>query len=234
MAHYPIIVAIEGIHGAGKSLVLAALRGYLISVGKSVGVYEFHQQDWAKRVIQNYTEADYITPELISAALCMSFLSNAVSAVKSNYDFVLFHRYKYTGLFKDIRHGLDPKLAERNYDLAPPADIVAYLRISPELALERVLKRGGISFYETGYLYTWRAELNLMMARFKRGELPLEQVKASFLEERQRECNFFDNRLCREPGYLVIDATDTPENILSKLIVAVTSFGRKTRVALHF
>ncbi|WXG43317.1 MAG: dTMP kinase [Promethearchaeati archaeon SRVP18_Atabeyarchaeia-1] len=140
-----VLVALEGIDGAGKTTQSKRLRDRLDELGfLSSFFHEPTDGEWGKK-IRNLAKKgrDKIKPmEELDF-----FLRDRIEDVRDNIkpalekkSVVVMDRYYFSNVAYQGALGLDPDYVERvNRDIAPEADITLILDISPEVALRRIV-----------------------------------------------------------------------------------------------
>lgn len=196
----PLIIALEGHDGAGKSACQRALVDALHGEGRSVSCFAFNEDPFSQAIVRHISDAGLLSPLAISTALAVSFMNTVARACKCGDDVVVFHRYKYTGLLKDCLRGMPKGVSRANYDIAPDADVLIVLDVSPETALKRVVESRTISFYETEMLYTYGVDLANHRRRFREGAYSDAFLRRSFMRQRRADSQFFGECFyaCRE------------------------------------
>ena len=140
----PLLIAAEGLDGAGKSAQLDLLARWLERRGRSVTVERWPPSELVERAAA--------TPRLRPAltARVAALLSAAESARRLDVDVrrpleagsvVLADRYVWTGVAREIARGLDPDWVASLYAFAPRPDIVMLFRQPLDAALANALQR---------------------------------------------------------------------------------------------
>ncbi|NOR45273.1 MAG: hypothetical protein GQ534_06760 [Candidatus Delongbacteria bacterium] len=185
------------------NLLSERLRGN----GIRVKIFPWHNKSYIKQIIQNFSSYGLRTKELVSSSLCISFLANYHESLNSNCDVIIFDRYKYTGIMKDVRKGIDFDLSFKNYLLASEADYYFYLEIDPNIALKRIKSYRNISFYETGYQDTFNMKSIKTFEKFNKGEFSEEDIDRAFIKEKEKDLVFYSTYLKVVSNCIAIDAT---------------------------
>ena len=148
---YPgLLVALEGIDGAGKSTQIELLRAWLLREG-----IESHHTTWKpskliRNAIKHGKRECILSPlsfALLKAADFADRLAQAIlPALQAGY-IVFADGYTSGMICRDAVRGLNVNYAERLYTFAPPPDVSFYLRTSIDDAREMgsVEKEGGIA-----------------------------------------------------------------------------------------
>ena len=137
-----ILIAIEGLDGAGKTSVARELHKLLLNCGfRSVYTYEPYSN--AIREIFELRTLK-LTPEVEALLMVADRYSHYAEVVKPELDMgsvVVLDRYMYSTLAYQGSLGVDLEWLESLHRYLPKPDICIYLDVDPELGLKR--KAGG-------------------------------------------------------------------------------------------
>ncbi|MCX7766722.1 MAG: dTMP kinase [Candidatus Sumerlaeia bacterium] len=140
-----LLIAIEGIDGAGKTTQAKKLVEYLKQKGyPGVYLYEPTHGKYGKRLRQQ-AQAGRVSPE----EEFKLFLKDRKEDVKQNIlpalsegKIVILDRYYYSSMAYQGARGLDPEMIRKaNERIAPRADMVLYLKLPIKKSAERILKK---------------------------------------------------------------------------------------------
>uniref|UniRef100_A0A7C2SD15 Probable thymidylate kinase n=1 Tax=Archaeoglobus fulgidus TaxID=2234 RepID=A0A7C2SD15_ARCFL len=145
-----MLIAVEGIDGAGKTTIssyiaeLLRKRGYMVKVFKEPSNSEYG------RKIKN--SKDRLSPEeeleLFLKDRDIDVRDNIKPALQKGF-FVVMDRYYLSNIAYQSARGIDARLIrERNEKIAPKPDLTILLDVEPEIAMERLRKRGELSPFE--------------------------------------------------------------------------------------
>ncbi len=143
-----MLIAIEGIDGAGKTTLAKKLKKWFENRGmKATIVKEPGESEWGKMV----RERNFSAEEELEL-----FLKDREINVKekilpeiSKGNVVIMDRYYYSNIAYQGAKGLSiEEIKVKNERIAPKPDIVLLLDCSPEKCVERVKKRGKTSRFE--------------------------------------------------------------------------------------
>ncbi len=143
-----MLIAIEGIDGAGKTTLAKKLKKWFENRGmKATIVKEPGESEWGKMV----RERNFSAEEELEL-----FLKDREVNVKekilpeiSKGNVVIMDRYYYSNIAYQGAKGLSiDEIKAKNERIAPKPDIVLLLDCSPEKCVERVKKRGKTSRFE--------------------------------------------------------------------------------------
>lgn len=159
MSDRPLVVAVVGADGAGKSTITTALATRLAADGVPVLPID----RWDIVASPHYPTAACLAPSVGDARSCAARMSSAprllfllwaaALALTDRVDrpadgIVLLDGYWMKHAASEIAYGADPAWVEAVAAGLPPADLVVFLRLDPELAWQR--KGGAPLPYECG------------------------------------------------------------------------------------
>jgi len=181
-----ILVAIEGIDGAGKTTQTHLLVQTLFENGYSaIALHEPTNGKWGQKIKQLATNGRHKTTAEEESEL---FHFDRIDDVQKNikpalYDkkVVVMDRYYFSNVAYQSERGLDPKSIEKaNERIAPVPDVTIILDLDPDVSLQRIIhKRNGTPNH------------------FEK-KRKLERVRQAFLKQ-----------FCDRPNVAVIDADDS-------------------------
>ncbi len=145
-----MLIAVEGIDGAGKTTIsrfiaeLLEKRGFRVKVFKEPGSSEYGNK------IRNSKErlsADEEL-ELFLKDREIDVKENILPALKDGYA-VVMDRYYFSNIAYQSARGIDGnRIREMNEKIAPKPDLTILLDVDAEIAIERVRKRGSLTPFE--------------------------------------------------------------------------------------
>jgi dTMP kinase len=143
-----VLVAIEGIDGAGKTTQARALHASLSAAGvASISTKEPTNGEWGTKIRRSATIGRLPVGEELHA-----FLEDRKEHVRDELEpalgagkVVIVDRYYLSTVAYQGARGLDPAELLRLNAFAPPPDLLFILDIDPKLGLERVGKRGDVA-----------------------------------------------------------------------------------------
>ncbi len=146
-----MLVAIEGIDGAGKTTLARRLKEWLESKGHEVEVIkEPGDSEWGRKIRESYDR------ELDAREELELFLKDREENVRSKIlpalrreAIVIMDRYYYSTMAYQGARGIDvEEIRRRNEEIAPKPDVVLLLDCEPEVCVERIKKRGKANRFE--------------------------------------------------------------------------------------
>jgi dTMP kinase len=156
-----VLIAFEGIDGAGKSTACDELHKALVRQGHPVQLVRW--LSFLRRPNEATSLADAATPASarpplgpLSYALrhCAEFAfvwETVMAPALGEGKIVLTDRYKYSALVRDVIRGVPAKYVETLYSFASEPDLLLYLDLDPALALERKQRNSlPLGVYEVG------------------------------------------------------------------------------------
>lgn len=140
-----MLIAIEGIDGAGKTTIARFLKEELEKRGHEVVLLkEPTDSPWGKKLKESYNSR--LTPEeeleLFILDRKHNVEHNIIPALRDG-KIVILDRYYYSTMAYQGALGFDiEEIRRRNEEIAPKPDLVILLDITPEKGVERISKRG--------------------------------------------------------------------------------------------
>ena len=139
-----VLIAFEGIDGAGKTTQAHNLKRYLEQKGRDVVVFkEPTMGPWGRKIASMGRTGRHLTAKEESRY----FLEDRKEDVKKNIlpaleqgKIVILDRYYYSNMAYQGAKGLDPSIIEKENSFAPKPDLVVLLNISPTAAKERIYR----------------------------------------------------------------------------------------------
>lgn len=181
-----VLVAIEGIDGAGKTTQSKILARELTKRGYSVvRLHEPTDGIWGKKIGDLAKNGRHKTkPETESEFFILDRIEDVKNNIRPNLQekkIVIMDRYYFSNVAYQGARGLPPTdIEEKNKKIAPTPDITIILDLTPEVALKRI-----------------RRKRNGTPNHFERKKY-LEAVRQIFLDQ-------FGNR----PNIRIVDGNDT-------------------------
>lgn len=148
------LIVIEGADGSGRSTQMGLLRDYLENLGHATVDVGLRRSTLVSEELKEAKEGNVlgeITRSLFYATDFADQLENRIlSALKAGF-FVLADRYIYTLMARDIVRGADREWVRSLYGIAPIPDLVIYLKVNPNLLVERNLRKTAtLDYWESG------------------------------------------------------------------------------------
>ncbi|HYO72196.1 MAG TPA: dTMP kinase [Archangium sp.] len=197
-----VLIALEGIDGAGKTTQAERLAAALASAGHSVvRTKEPTDSTWGRQL-----RASALSGRLGAEKELEFFLKDRQEHVRTLLhpaldagQVVIVDRYYFSTVAYQGVRGLDPKeLLARNEVFAPRPDLLVVLEIDPRVGLQRIRQRGDkanafeqeTSLRAVGKIF---AQLDLPYLMRVDGSLPPEDITAGILDV------LYDGPLASEP-----------------------------------
>jgi thymidylate kinase len=146
--HRPLLIAAEGLDGAGKSAQLDLLARWLERKGRSVAVERWEPSRLIESAAVNPRLRASLTTRvaaLLGAAEAARRVELAVQRPLSAGSVVLADRYAWTAIAREVARGLDPGWVANLYRFTPVPDLVLYFEQSVDAALGVALGRHAAS-----------------------------------------------------------------------------------------
>lgn len=178
------LIVLEGIQGTGKTTIKKYIQKYFEEKGIDVVDTEWNSNPLIKPLMDSMKNSQYFTPRLYCLLHATEFASRydkIIEKTLNNGGVVVCDRYKYTALTRDVSRGLDSSYVNHVYSFATEPDVIFYIDLPVEIALERKLKTvtekkaKGTAYYGTGMDVT-KLPMKESFIEFQ-GELRKEYIK---------------------------------------------------------
>lgn len=148
------LIVVEGLDGSGRSTQISLLRDWLEDNGHATRVVGLSRSELVSEEIRIAKEGHRMTKRtfaLFYATDFMDQLENVILPGLRAGAVVLADRYIYTPIARGTVRGLERAWLEKIYSVAVVPDIVFYLKVSPQILIERNLEqRGELDYWESG------------------------------------------------------------------------------------
>lgn len=209
------LIVVEGADGSGRSTQIALLVQWLEGCGHATAQVGLKRSTLVSEELDQAKKGNILSRTTLSLFYATDFadqLENSIiPALKAGF-IVLADRYIYTLMARDLVRGMDRKWLDNLYGIAIVPDAVFYLRVSPEILVQRnFAKDFGLDYWESG--------MDLGISR---------DMFDSFLKYQGMMARQFE-RLQSTYGFEIIDGNRSPEAIntaLQKKIEAVLAARR--------
>lgn len=181
-----VLIAIEGIDGAGKTTQARILAETLTKMGYlTIELHEPTNGEWGKKIKDLAKNGRHkTTPETELELFYLDRVEDVKNHIRPSLEekkIVIMDRYYFSNVAYQSERGLDPDYIEkRNEIVAPIPAVTIILDLDPEVSLKRI-----------------RRKRNAMPNHFEKKEY-LERVRQAFLKQ-------FSGR----PGIRIIDGDDS-------------------------
>jgi dTMP kinase len=197
------LVVIEGADGVGRSTHIELLQGWLEGHGFAVATTGLVRSALTARGIESAKEGHNFgrtTMALFYATDLADRIENEIiPALRSGF-VVLADRYIYTPIARGAVRGVDREWLAGVYGFALVPERVFFLRLEPDLLIQRTLRRGGeLDYWESGRDIGLAPDLYGSFRRYQ--TLILEQ---------------FDG-MAERYGFTMLDASQTVEEVQAEL-----------------
>jgi len=137
-----VLIAFEGIDGSGKSSQASLLKDW-IEMKRDAYLTEWNSSEWIHDIIKEAKKKDLLTPLTFSLIHATDFADRyeryILPMLKSGF-VVICDRYIYTAYVRDTVRGVKLDWVKKLYSFAIKPDVTFYIRVQPEVALERIKK----------------------------------------------------------------------------------------------
>ena len=197
------LIVVEGADGSGRSTQIAMLMGWLEGAGHATVQVGLKRSTLVSEELEQAKKGNILSRSTLSLFYATDFadqIENSIlPALKAGF-IVLADRYIYTLMARDLVRGMDAKWLENLYGIALVPDAVFYLKVSPDILVQRnFAKDFGLDYWESGM------DLGLSRDMFD-----------SFLKYQGLMARQFE-RLQSTYGFGIIDGNRSPDDINAEL-----------------
>jgi len=193
-----VLIAFEGIDGSGKSSQASLLKDW-IEMKKDAYLTEWNSSDWIHDIIKEAKKKDLLTPLTFSLIHATDFSDRyeryILPMLKSGFA-VICDRYVYTAYARDTVRGVSLDWVKKLYSFAMKPDVTFYIRVQPEIALERIRK----------------AKRKIKPQEAGSDIFPGLSPEDGFLKYQTLIVEMYD-KIAKDENFVVIDGNKTPKEI---------------------
>ena len=197
------LIVVEGADGSGRSTQIALLMRWLEGSGHATAQVGLKRSTLVSEELDQAKKGNILSRTTLSLFYATDFadqLENSIlPALKAGF-IVLADRYIYTLMARDLVRGMDGKWLDNLYGIALVPDAVFYLKVSPEILVQR-------NFAKDFALDYWESGMDLGLSR---------DMFDSFLKYQSRMAGEFE-RLQATYGFSIIDGNRSPEAVYDEL-----------------
>jgi dTMP kinase len=148
------LIVVEGADGSGRSTQIAMLVRWLEGCGHATAQVGLKRSTLVSEELDQAKKGNILSRTTFSLFYATDFadqLENSIiPALKAGF-IVLADRYIYTLMARDLVRGMDRTWLENLYGIALVPDAVFYLKVSPEILVQRnFAKDFGLDYWESG------------------------------------------------------------------------------------
>jgi dTMP kinase len=197
------LIVVEGADGSGRSTQIAMLMRWLEGCGHATVQVGLKRSTLVSEELDQAKKGNILSRSTLSLFYATDFadqLENSIlPALKAGF-IVLADRYIYTLMARDLVRGMNAKWLENLYGIALAPDAVFYLRVSPEVLVQR-------NFAKDFALDYWESGMDLGLSR---------DMFDSFLKYQALMANQFE-RLQATYGFSMLEGDRSPEDVNAEL-----------------
>ena len=197
------LIVVEGADGSGRSTQIARLMRWLEGAGHATVQVGLKRSTLVSEELDQAKKGNILSRSTLSLFYATDFadqLENSIlPALKAGF-IVLADRYIYTLMARDLVRGMDAHWLENLYGVALVPDAVFYLKVSPEILIQR-------NFAKDFALDYWESGMDIGLSR---------DMFDSFLKYQALMAQQF-KRLQATYGFGIIDGSRSPEDIYAEL-----------------
>jgi dTMP kinase len=197
------LIVVEGADGSGRSTQISMLMGWLEGAGHATVQVGLKRSTLVSEELDQAKKGNILSRTTLSLFYATDFadqLENSIlPALKAGF-IVLADRYIYTLMARDLVRGMDARWLENLYGVALVPDAVFYLKVSPEILVQR-------NFAKDFALDYWESGMDLGLTR---------DMFDSFLKYQALMAKQFE-RLQATYHFSIIDGNRSPNEISAEL-----------------
>lgn len=147
------LVVMEGIDGAGKSTQCKALKKLLERKGWKVTMTEWNTSPHIAKAIRKGKKEKWLSPTLYSLLHASDMVwryENVIKPALNEGHVVLCDRYHYTSYVRDQLRGMNKEVLDRIYENFAEPNMVLHFKVTPRMAVERLMQNRGFKWYSGG------------------------------------------------------------------------------------
>ncbi len=207
------LIVVEGADGSGRSTQIAMLMRWLEGAGHATVQVGLKRSTLVSEELDQAKKGNILSRSTLSLFYATDFadqLENSIlPALKAGF-IVLADRYIYTLMARDLVRGMDSKWLENLYGIALVPDAVFYLKVSPEILVQRnFAKDFGLDYWESGM------DLGLSRDMFD-SFLKYQGLMAGQFERLQSTYGFSIIDCDRSPDEINVELQQKTEQVLAK------------------
>ena len=148
------LIVIEGADGSGRSTQIALLKNWLERGGYAIENVGLRRSNLVSKELDRAKRGTILGARTLSLFYATDFAdqmeNKILPALRAGF-IVLADRYIYTLMARDIVRGLDREWVKSIYGIALVPDLVFYLRVRPQLLVERNFQKNlTLDYWESG------------------------------------------------------------------------------------
>jgi len=197
------LIVVEGADGSGRSSQLTRLVEWLEGRGHATIQVGLKRSTLVREELEQAQQGNILSHTTMSLFYATDFadqLENVIIPALRAGSMVLADRYIYTLMARDIVRGADEKWLKNLYGVALVPDAVFYLKVSPEVLVQR-------NFAKNHTLDYWESGMDLGLSR---------DMFDSFLKYQEMMIDQFE-RLQRAYDFNIVDGSRSMDEINADL-----------------
>jgi len=148
------LIAVEGSDGSGRSTQINLLRDWLERRGFPTANVGLKRSSLVSRELESAMQGNILGTRTLSLFYATDFAdqmeNRILPALRAGF-IVLADRYIYTLMARAIVRGMEPDWIQEVYSIALGPDAVFYIAVSPEVLVERTLRKDAVlDYWESG------------------------------------------------------------------------------------
>jgi dTMP kinase len=179
-----MVIAFEGLDGAGKSSQVERLVAALTERGHDVQVFRLTANTPFKQLCVRLNEHDLLdatTAAVMKAAELSARMEYAVKPLVERGCIVVWDKYVAGSLAMDAARGVSERHLSAIRASLPEPDLTVFLRAAPDDVLRRKRLMGGPRMMESGLDQRLGLSVRDAFARWSSGQLPQDAIDGHFI-----------------------------------------------------
>jgi dTMP kinase len=207
------LIVLEGADGSGRSTQIETLKDWLENLGYGTVNVGLKRSTLVAEELDAAQQGNILSHTTRSLFYATDFAdqleNNIIPALRAGF-VVLADRYIYTLMARDIVRGANPAWVKSLYSIALMPDAVFYLRVSPQVLVERNFRKNAtLNYWESGMDIGLSRDMFESFMRYQR------LIQAEF-RKMQAEYGFTTINGNRKPRAIHAELRDKVQQVLTK------------------
>lgn len=204
-----LLIAIEGLDGSGKTTQADLLKDWLEKQGYRVMKSEWYRTKTIYDLNMRLNLLGQMTDQTAFTLVAAEFAARWEYIIRPALEqgtIVVAEKYIYTPLAKDVARGAELEFVKALYQFAPLPDLVFYLKVTVETALQRIIQTRPLHFWESGLDLSLNESLQDSLRLYYQGKISQQTMAEGFKSFQSLVSQEYEGMIQTE-GMIVIDET---------------------------